>query len=776
MNNLLETGLNAIERGNFLEAIKLLQEYCQEYELNSIGSFREYIQAQANLIKAYTYANNKPQAIVHCKKLITSEYPQVREWAKKVLTSLSPQAVIPESNEVSTVNITQQSLYTFEEVVGWLKAIDKSVFYGNNTLAINLLEPFCKSVSPDSKEYLYAQVLLVEAYHNDNQREKAVELSQQLCDSKHYLTQRLANHYLSTSSIDIISENVLVVNGQSLITPVEASQLFQKGYDAIVSKDYTKAIQIFEEYHQSASPSRSEYLQASKWLLKVYQANQQLDNAIDLCQQLLTCQHKPTRRWARELLFTDLFNNNKPLPLISLVSERKQPSLSQEITQQADSVPFKHTGINFTSKNLHSFKNFCKQELLLDLRMFEKGRRQALVTLIVSSVILIVSIYLPTPLFIKLISTSHTTTDEVFEFIDFGLFSITLPISWYANLIIRLSILFIYVIMILVLFSGWSLLYNSLFETFSYGFDNKIGGKIHQFISSQENSNTSNLFFEQDINKTLQNLQHSQILDGVFKPNNIKQDSYIHGYANDISINITQIEAQSGFDHYWTRMLDIDLSATAPENFVSLNGLMLIGNVVLLCIPTLVMLIIRLIKGVPYVLTQVFQGKNIDYKRFKIEIINNQSYHKNIFKGLFFGAKFNKYTKVTTIIQPKGLKTDINSISHGNKELIKLEDPEFSQYFTVYSEDQVEARYILSTNLMEKLVNFKKKVGKNVYVSFLENMIYIAVEYPNGLFEPNLYKSMLSFGPLREYFEAIQLMLGIVEDLNLDRKIWSTNE
>ncbi|WP_442946517.1 hypothetical protein, partial [Nostoc sp. 'Peltigera malacea cyanobiont' DB3992] len=28
-----------------------------------------------------------------------------------------------------------------------------------------------------------------------------------------------------------------------------------------------------------------------------------------------------------------------------------------------------------------------------------------------------------------------------------------------------------------------------------------------------------------------------------------------------------------------------------------------------------------------------------------------------------------------------------------------------------------------------------------------------------------------SFAPLREYFETLNLMLGIVEDLNLDRRI-----
>lgn len=31
---------------------------------------------------------------------------------------------------------------------------------------------------------------------------------------------------------------------------------------------------------------------------------------------------------------------------------------------------------------------------------------------------------------------------------------------------------------------------------------------------------------------------------------------------------------------------------------------------------------------------------------------------------------------------------------------------------------------------------------------------------------------MLSFAPLREYFETLNLMLGIVQDLNLDRGIW----
>ncbi|MHC5737368.1 DUF3137 domain-containing protein [Nostoc sp.] len=52
--------------------------------------------------------------------------------------------------------------------------------------------------------------------------------------------------------------------------------------------------------------------------------------------------------------------------------------------------------------------------------------------------------------------------------------------------------------------------------------------------------------------------------------------------------------------------------------------------------------------------------------------------------------------------------------------------------------------------------------------------MYIALEeaVENNLFEPNLFKSVLKLAPLREYFETLNLMLGIVEDLNLDRHIW----
>jgi hypothetical protein len=57
-------------------------------------------------------------------------------------------------------------------------------------------------------------------------------------------------------------------------------------------------------------------------------------------------------------------------------------------------------------------------------------------------------------------------------------------------------------------------------------------------------------------------------------------------------------------------------------------------------------------------------------------------------------------------------------------------------------------------------------------VSDIESKIYIAIKCDRTLFEPRLYESMLSFAFVQECMEDLQLMLGIVEELNLNRRIW----
>ena len=157
----------------------------------------------------------------------------------------------------------------------------------------------------------------------------------------------------------------------------------------------------------------------------------------------------------------------------------------------------------------------------------------------------------------------------------------------------------------------------------------------------------------------------------------------------------------------------------------------------------------------------------------------DKSYWQTIFRGLFFIADFNKHFKGKTVVLPDSSEKFLGSLSHffqsfsSRGELIKMDSPEFEKEFVVYSDDQIEARYILSHSLMESILEYKKLVGKNISISFVGSNIYIAIGFKQKLFEPKIYKKVTSFDEVRFYFEVLSLTSDIVKHLNLDKKIWS---
>ena len=151
-----------------------------------------------------------------------------------------------------------------------------------------------------------------------------------------------------------------------------------------------------------------------------------------------------------------------------------------------------------------------------------------------------------------------------------------------------------------------------------------------------------------------------------------------------------------------------------------------------------------------------------------------------IFKGLFFVGDFNKHFKSVTVVLPDtaerlfgGFGNFLQKMNASRGQLIKLEDPVFEKEFVVYGDDQVEARYILSTSLMKRIVDFKKKTGKKVFLSFVGSKIYVAIAFAKDLFEPRVFQTLIDFSQVVEYYQDLELVIGLVEDLNLNLRIWT---
>lgn len=183
----------------------------------------------------------------------------------------------------------------------------------------------------------------------------------------------------------------------------------------------------------------------------------------------------------------------------------------------------------------------------------------------------------------------------------------------------------------------------------------------------------------------------------------------------------------------------------------------------------------------------------IDGVKIEFSEVNAQKMHKTssevgadksystIFHGLFIVTEFNKELHGETLIisdsarnifgNAKGVKLHSKNITKDDQ--VKMDNTEFRKKFVVYSTDQIEARYILTHSLMERILSFVKKTKHKIYISFSKDSIYIAIDYNKELFEPSIYSSLLRVELVMEFIETLHLAIGVVEELKLNQKLWT---
>jgi len=189
-------------------------------------------------------------------------------------------------------------------------------------------------------------------------------------------------------------------------------------------------------------------------------------------------------------------------------------------------------------------------------------------------------------------------------------------------------------------------------------------------------------------------------------------------------------------------------------------------------------------RGNDYVKGKI-DGVNIEfsdiYAEKKRRSLKGEEIWETIFQGLFIISEFPKEFHAQTIVLPDRAQKLFGNLIGGwlqknnvsRNDLVKMDNPEFEKEFVVYSTDQIEARYILTPALMQKLLNYKRKTKHPLYISFIEGKIYIAIEHNKDMFETSIFHSLLEYKIAKEYIETLHLAVGIVEELKLNQKLWS---
>ena len=103
---------------------------------------------------------------------------------------------------------------------------------------------------------------------------------------------------------------------------------------------------------------------------------------------------------------------------------------------------------------------------------------------------------------------------------------------------------------------------------------------------------------------------------------------------------------------------------------------------------------------------------------------------------------------------------------------IKLEDLNFDKKFNVYSEDQIEARYHVTTAFMDRLQNLQTAFGtKNIKCSFFNDKVMFAISTSKDLFEiGNLFVQLTDKKQIEKFYAELSSVYNMIDYFKLAEK------
>ena len=153
----------------------------------------------------------------------------------------------------------------------------------------------------------------------------------------------------------------------------------------------------------------------------------------------------------------------------------------------------------------------------------------------------------------------------------------------------------------------------------------------------------------------------------------------------------------------------------------------------------------------------------------------------DIFKGIFFYADFNKDFHGTILVVPDkqqsflGQTTGriIQKISwRGPGKMAVMENTEFEKRFAVFATDQIEARYVLTPQIMQNFVSLAHAdFIDELSISFHCSKMFIAFHTRKS---PFLYSGQdLTEHFVYEMYRKILFFTSIADKMQLDVRIWT---
>ena len=168
------------------------------------------------------------------------------------------------------------------------------------------------------------------------------------------------------------------------------------------------------------------------------------------------------------------------------------------------------------------------------------------------------------------------------------------------------------------------------------------------------------------------------------------------------------------------------------------------------------------------------------YKDINYEICETSFYYKTgtgknsstrtVFKGVMIKLDMNKSFTGNTVIRPDTLK---HASPAANLKHTTLEDVVFEKKFDVFTDDEVEARYLITPSFMERLNNMKTAFSADrVSCAFYDEYLLVGLHTSKDLFSICSLKEPVNDGKqFFTMFEEILSIIKLIDHFKLNQKI-----
>lgn len=162
--------------------------------------------------------------------------------------------------------------------------------------------------------------------------------------------------------------------------------------------------------------------------------------------------------------------------------------------------------------------------------------------------------------------------------------------------------------------------------------------------------------------------------------------------------------------------------------------------------------------------------KNISFKCSELNVYDRSTRGSilQVFHGLFFAAPVSDKFSSGTYIYKKDEEQYLPAFNLPGIVKLDCRNGEFENYHAVFTTSLKEASVIMDQEMMRNLTGFMSQIRRNVTMSVVAGMCYVAIPFSQDLFEPP--------GPydhdkeeIKEYFFTVLLILSIINQLKLEK-------